>query len=93
METKHCLARLHTLAHMIDRGQLLEWSEATSGSDGDQRLRLTIEVNHALLWRTFNELGADAVRPGSGDPRPRNSGVVLRGAGEVDGAAAGASAS
>ena len=89
METKHYLARLHTLAHMIDRGQLLEWSEDASGADGDQKLRLTIEVSQPMFWKTFNELGLDTVRPGSGRPRPGNSEGVRRGAAEVDESAAG----
>ena len=45
MEPKHYLARLHTLAHMIERGQLLEWKEEDRHYDGSHVPRVVIEVD------------------------------------------------
>jgi hypothetical protein len=62
MERKHYLARLHVLAHMIDRGQILEWSEEHRAYDGEHVMRVVIEVDQPTFWRTFQELAPERRR-------------------------------
>ena len=52
------LARLHTLAHLIDRGSEFEFREDIKGWGPKPILELTVQVDQAEFWRLFTELAA-----------------------------------
>jgi hypothetical protein len=50
------LARLHTLAHLIERGSEFKFREDIKGWGPEPVLEFTIQIDQAEFWALFTEL-------------------------------------